>query len=112
MYRGYDILSSAAFRLTSNSNPYLQDKQSHNFPSVLAKLPNRCKNHVVRMKIGSEADSELIARLGALFELDQWQICTVKGPVNLSWLFNIYDETARPDLKYRTGIPVELRRAM
>jgi polyphosphate kinase len=111
MYKGYDILSSAAFRVTRNSNLYPQEKESRSLPYVLPKLHNRRMGDVVRMEIGSEADPEIIARLGALFELDQWQIFTVKGPVNLSWLFNIYDETARPDLKYRTDAPRELRRA-
>jgi len=44
-----------------------------------------------------------------VFELDRWQIFPVNGPVNLSRLFNIYDEAARPDLKFHTYVPRELR---
>jgi polyphosphate kinase len=44
-----------------------------------------------------------------VFELDRWQIFPVQGPVNLSRLFNIYDEAARPELKFRTFVPRELR---
>src|SRR5260370_7517080 len=61
------------------------------------------------MEIESEADPEIIERLGTVFELERWQIFSVKGPVNLSRLFNIYDEAARPDLKFRTLVPRELR---
>jgi polyphosphate kinase len=111
MYKGYDILSSAAFRVTRNSTLYPREKESRNLPYVLPKLHNRRMGDVVRMEIGSEAAPEIIASLGALFKLDQWQIFTVKGPVNLSWLFDIYDETARPDLKYHTDVPARLRRA-
>jgi polyphosphate kinase len=110
MYKGYDIISSAAFRVTRNSNLYLQEEESRNLlESVRAELHNRRKGDAVRMEIESEADPEIIARLGTVFELDPWQIFSVNGPVNLSRLFNIYDEAARPDLKYRTFVPRELR---
>jgi len=110
MYKGYDIVSSAAFRVTRNSNLYLQEEESRNLlESVRAELHNRRKGDAVRMEIESDADPEIIERLGTVFELDRWQIFPVNGPVNLSRLFNIYDEAARPDLKFRPFVPRELR---
>jgi polyphosphate kinase len=110
MYTGYDIVSSAAFRVTRNSNLYLQEEESRNLlESVRAELHNRRKGDAVRMEIESGADPEIIERLGTVFELDRWQIFPVHGPVNLSRLFNIYDEAARPELKFRTFVPRELR---
>src|SRR5580693_2436372 len=110
MYKGYDIVSSAAFRVTRNSNLYLQEEESRNLlESVRAELHNRRKGDAVRMEIESEADPEIIDRLGTVFELDPWQIFPVNGPVNLSRLFNIFDEAARPELKFRTFVPRELR---
>jgi polyphosphate kinase len=110
MYKGYDIVSSAAFRVTRNSNLYLQEEESRNLlESVRAELHNRRRGDAVRMEIESEANPEIIERLGTVFELDPWQIFPVPGPVNLSRLFNIYDAAARPDLKFRTFVPRELR---
>jgi polyphosphate kinase len=110
MYKGYDIVSSAAFRVTRNSNLYLQEEESRNLlESVREELHNRRKGDAVRMEIESEADPEIIERLGTVFELDRWQIFPVNGPVNLSRLFNIYDEAARPDLKFHSYLPRELR---
>jgi polyphosphate kinase len=110
MYKGYDIVSSAAFRVTRNSNLYLQEEESRNLlESVRAELHNRRKGDAVRMEIESEADPEIITRLGTVFELDPWQIFSVNGPVNLSRLFNIYEAAERPDLKFRTFVPRELR---
>jgi polyphosphate kinase len=110
MYQGYDIISSAAFRVTRNSNLYLQEEESRNLlESVRAELHNRRKGDAVRMEIESEADPEIIERLGTVFELDPWQIFPVNGPVNLSRLFNIYDEATRPDLKFHSYVPRELR---
>src|ERR1700686_1644919 len=110
MYKGYDIVSSAAFRVTRNSNLYLQEEESRNLlESVRAELHNRRKGDAVRMEIDSQGDPEIIERLGTVFELDPWQIFPANGPVNLSRLFNIYDEAPRPELKFRTFVPRELR---
>ncbi len=72
-------------------------------------MHNRRKGDAVRMEIESSADPEIIERLGTVFELDRWQIFPVNGPVNLSRLFNIYDEAARPELKFHSYVPRELR---
>jgi len=110
MYQGYDIVSSAAFRVTRNSNLYLQEEESRNLlESVRAELHNRRKGDAVRMEIESQADPEIIERLRTVFELDPWQVFPVNGPVNLSRLFNVYEQAERPELKFRTFVPRELR---
>ena len=110
MYHGYDIVSSAAFRVTRNSNLYLQEEESRNLlESVRAELHNRRKGDAVRMEIESAADPEIIERLRTVFELDPWQVFSVPGPVNLSRLFNIYEQANRPELKFRVFAPRELR---
>ena len=110
MYHGYDIVSSAAFRVTRNSNLYLQEEESRNLlESVRAELHNRRKGDAVRLEIETEANPEIIDRLRTVFELEPWQVFPVNGPVNLSRLFNIYDQANRPELKFRTFVPRELR---
>ena len=110
MYHGYDIISSAAFRVTRNSNLYLQEEESRNLlESVRTELHNRRKGDAVRLEIEAEADPEIVERLRTNFELDPWQVFPTNGPVNLSRLFNIYEQVERPDLKYRTFVPRELR---
>src|SRR5882724_4752133 len=110
MYHGYDIVSSAPFRVTRNSNLYLQEEEARNLlESVRAELHNRRKGDAVRMEIEASADPEIIERLRTVFELDPWQVFPVNGPVNLSRLFNVYEQTQRPDLKYRPFAPRELR---
>ena len=110
MYHGYDIISSAAFRVTRNSNLYLQEEESRNLlESVRTELHNRRKGDAVRLEIEADADPEIVERLRTNFELDPWQVFPTNGPVNLSRLFNIYEQVERPDLKYRTFVPRELR---
>ncbi len=110
MYHGYDIVSSAAFRVTRNSNLYLAEEESRNLlESVRTELHNRRKGDAVRMEIEADADPEIVERLRTNFELDPWQVFPVHGPVNLSRLFNIYEQTAHPELKFKTFVPRELR---
>ncbi len=110
MYRGYDIVSEAAFRITRNSNLYLQEEESRNLlESVREELHNRRKGDAVRLEIQSDAGAEIIERLRKEFELQEWQVYRAEGMVNLSRLMDLYNETDRPDLKYKPFLPRELR---
>jgi polyphosphate kinase len=110
MYHGYDIVSAAAFRVTRNSNLYLAEEESRNLlESVRTELHNRRKGDAVRLEIESDADPEIIERLRTNFELEPWQVFPVNGPVNLSRLFNIYEQTEHPELKFKPFSPRELR---
>ena len=109
MYRGYDFISAASFRVTRNSNLYLEEEETRNLlESVRTELHRRRKGDAVRLEIDASANSEIARRLQQTFELEDWQIFYTQGPVNLSRLFNFYD-VQRPELKYRTFVPRELR---
>jgi len=109
MYRGYDIISSAAFRVTRNSNLYLHEEDSRTvLESVRTELHNRRKGAAVRMEIDADADPEIVDRLQNNFDLESWQVFRTEGPVNLSRLFNIYEQSKRPDLKFKSFVPREL----
>ena len=109
MYRGYDILSEAAFRITRNSNLYLQEEESRNvLESVRTELYNRRKGDAVRMEIEADASPEICERLRVNFDLQEWQVFRTEGPVNLSRLMHLYEETDRPDLKYKPFVAREL----
>jgi polyphosphate kinase len=110
MYRGYEILSTAAFRVTRNSNLYFQEEESRSLlDSVRSELHNRRKGDAVRLEIEEGADVEIVDRLRMNFELEDSQVFTTDGPVNLSRLMNLYTDTPRPDLKFRDFLPRELR---
>ncbi|MBT9331014.1 polyphosphate kinase 1 [Paracidobacterium acidisoli] len=109
MYRGYEILSSAAFRVTRNSNLYFQEEESRTLlETVRSELHNRRKGDAVRLEIERRADPEIIDRLRTNFELDESQVYRTDGPVNLSRLMTL-SSVARPDLKFPPFAPHELR---
>ena len=109
LYHGYDVLSAAAFRVTRNSNLYLEEEESRSIlESVDLQIHRRRKGSAVRLEIEASANQEIVDRLQANFKLSADQIYRVNGPINLSRLFHLYEQTPRPDLKYRPFSPREL----
>jgi polyphosphate kinase len=110
MYRGYEILSKAAFRVTRNSNLYFQEEESRTLlETVRSELHNRRKGDAVRLEIEKSADPEIVDRLRINFELDDSQVYRTDGPVNLTRVMNLAGDTPRPDLKFQPFVPHELR---
>jgi len=101
MFRGYRILSRAAFRVTRNSNLYMQEEESRSLLEVVAEeLHNRRKGDVVRMEIDAGADEEIVERLSENFELEPWQVFRTYAPVNLSRMMALYGGVKNPALKF------------
>ena len=101
LYKGYKVLSSAAFRATRNSNLYLHEEESRSLLDLIdSQLHNRRKGDVVRLEIEASAPGEIVDPLTQQFGLQPWQVFKARGPVNLFRLFFLADQTARPDLKF------------
>jgi polyphosphate kinase len=101
MFRGYTLLGMGAFRVTRNSNLYLEEEESRTvLDSVAEELHNRRKGDVVRMEIDSAASDEMVERLSLNFELDPWQVFKTEAPVNLSRLIDLYAALEMPELKF------------
>jgi polyphosphate kinase len=102
LYKGYQVISSGAFRATRNSNLYLHEEESRNLLDLVdSQLHNRRRGDVVRLEIESDAAPEIIEPLTQQFVLRLWQVFRTPGPVNLSRLFFLADQTPRPDLKFQ-----------
>jgi len=109
LYKGYQVISSGAFRATRNSNLYLHEEESRNLlETVDAQLHNRRKGDVVRMEIEADAAPEIVNPLAAQFALKDWQVFNAQGPVNLSRLFFLAEQTPRPDLKFQPFVAKNL----
>jgi polyphosphate kinase len=106
LYRGYEVLSVGAFRVTRNSNLYLHEEESRNLlESVDSQLHSRRKGDVVRLEVDADASPEIVEPLRMRFGLQEWQVFRTPGPVNLSRLFFLADQTPRPDLKFQSFVP-------
>ena len=106
LYRGFEILASAPFRITRNSNLYLEEEETRSLlDAVDSQVSQRRKGDAVRLEIEAGAHPEIVERLVSTFELDESLVFRVNGPVNLQRLFHLYEETARPELKYPPFVP-------
>jgi polyphosphate kinase len=106
MYRGYEVLARAAFRVTRNSNLYFEEEEARSLlESIRVELHNRRKGDAVRLEIETGADPEIVERLRVNFELDEDQVFRGEGPVNLSRLMFFYSDVQRPELKFPPFAP-------
>ena len=109
MYRGYEVVAHASFRVTRNSNLYFEEEEARSLlETIRVELHNRRKGDAVRLEIETGADAEIVERLRVNFELDANQVYLADGPVNLSRLMFFYDDVPRPDLKFQPFTPKPL----
>ena len=109
MYRGYEVLAHAAFRVTRNSNLYFEEEEARSLlETIRVELHNRRKGDTVRLEIETGAHPEIVERLRVNFELEENQVYRGEGPVNLSRVMYLYSDIQRPDLKYTPFAPKPL----
>jgi polyphosphate kinase len=109
MYRGYEVLAHASFRVTRNSNLYFEEEEARSLlETIRFELHNRRKGDAVRLEIETEADPEIVERLRVNFELHENQVLQGEGPVNLSRVMFFYEDVKRPDLKFQPFTPKPL----
>jgi polyphosphate kinase len=110
LYRGYEIVASTAFRVTRNSNLYMEQEETRTLLETIdSQVAQRRKGVAVRLEIEEGAHLEIVERLVSEFELDESLVFRVRGPVNIQRLFHLYEETPRPDLKYPPFTPKQIR---
>jgi polyphosphate kinase len=106
MYRGYEVLAHASFRVTRNSNLYFEEEEARSLlETIRVELHNRRKGDSVRLEIEAGAHPEIVERLRVNFELDEDQVFLGDGPVNLSRLMFLSDDVKRADLKFPPFTP-------
>src|SRR6202040_4350550 len=70
LYKGYQVLSSGAFRATRNSNLYPHEEESRNLLDLVdTELHNRRKGDVVRLEIEADAAAGIVEPLSQQFGL-------------------------------------------
>ena len=109
LFEGYEMTGWAAFRVTRNSELYVNEEEADNLLEEIAEsLENRRKGDPVRLEIEAGAPERLVTFLRRQFGLDEDQVYFADGPVNLNRVVTIYDVVNRPDLKFTPYTPVEL----
>ena len=106
LFPGYRVRSAVPFRITRNSDLYIDEEEIVNLLSKIEEeLMNREKGAAVRLEIAKGADSVLMQELLDAIELKPENVYTADGPLNMARLMSAYDLIERPDLKFPPHTP-------
>lgn len=106
LFPGMDVLECHQFRVTRNSELWVDDEEVENILEALeGELPERKYAEAVRLEVTSECPDRLARFLLQRFELTEQDLYRVDGPVNLGRLGELYRLVDRPDLKYAPFSP-------
>ncbi|NOU01108.1 MAG: polyphosphate kinase 1 [Gallionella sp.] len=101
LFSGMEVLSCHQFRVTRNSNLFVDDEEVKNLrTSLQGELPHRHFGDAVRLEITDNCSPQVANYLLQQFELGVEDLYRVDGPVNLVRLMDIPDRVARDDLKF------------
>jgi polyphosphate kinase len=102
LFPGVPILDHTAFRVTRNSNLYVDEEEIENLlTAVEQELRRRRRGEAVRLEVRKPAGPEIEQALLGVFELDRSDLYETDGPVNLSRLHELValEERERPKLQ-------------
>ncbi len=110
LFRGYPIRESAAFRVTRNSNLYLDEDEELGEGSLLEavedEIRNRRRGDVVRLEIESHVSDKLVKPLADYLDLEPELVFRTGHPVNLNRLTMLPGLIPLPKLKFKPWQPV------
>jgi polyphosphate kinase len=113
LFPGMDVDGCFQFRVTRNSNLYVDDEEVDDLVRALeGELAASRYGEAVRLEISQNCPEDLCDFLLDHFALERADLFSVDGPVNLNRLANICDMAHRPELLYPSftpGIPDELK---
>jgi len=113
MFPGLDVDGCYQFRITRNSNLYVDDEEVSDLVRALeGQLEASRYGAAVRIEIGAGCPEDLQEFLLDHFHLEERDMYLVEGPVNLNRLATVCDISDRPELLYEPftqGLPDELR---
>jgi polyphosphate kinase len=105
---GYKVLGAHAFRVTRNSDLYIDEEEAENLlKKIEEELRNLRRGDAVRLEIDTGVDEGLCAALCKHLGLDPVHAFRIKGPLNLVRLMSLYEAVDRPDLKYPPFVPAD-----
>lgn len=113
LFPGLDVGGCYQFRITRNSNLYVDDEEVSDLVRALeGQLEASRYGAAVRIEVGAGCPEDLQEFLLDHFNLEERDMYLVEGPVNLNRLATVCSISDRPELLYEPftqGLPDELR---
>ena len=108
LFPGYRLRQAHAFRVTRNSDLYIDEEESENLlKKIEEELRNLRRGAAVRLEIEDGVDAGLLGNLCGHLGLAAEHVIRLPAPLNLLRLMSLYDLIDRPDLKFPPFVPAE-----
>ncbi len=105
LFPGYEIRGAQAFRVTRNSDLYIDEEEADNLlKKIEEELRNLRRGAAVRLEIEEGVSEPIFNTLCEHLTLSHEYVFRLNGPVNLLRLMSL-TEIARPDLKFPPFTP-------
>jgi polyphosphate kinase len=109
LFPGYQINSAHAFRVTRNSDLYIDDEEADNLlKRIEEELRNLRRGAAVRLEIEADVAEPAYTLLCEHLQMSPEYVFKLAGPLNLVRMMSLADLVDRPELKYPSFTPVEL----
>ena len=101
LFQGYRVKSATPFRITRNSELYIDDEEVKNLLNKIEEeLVRREKGAAVRLEICKGFDRKMLKQFMGALDLEENAIYETDGPINPLRLMGVYDLIKRSDLKF------------
>lgn len=107
LFHGVQVKGAHLFRITRNSNLYVDEEEVHNLLNAIeAELRRVNRGAAVRLEINEDCPDRVVNRLLEVFNLEQDDVYPINGPLNLVRLMPLALQIDRPDLRHKRFTPV------
>jgi len=106
LFPGRDVLGYSQFRVTRNSDLWVDEEEVKNLRQALqGELLSRNFGVAVRLEVARNCPPHLSDFLLQQFSIDKSRLYPVDGPVNLVRLSELIDRVPRPELRFPPYVP-------
>ncbi|PRR82615.1 polyphosphate kinase 1 [Clostridium vincentii] len=107
---GFKILSSIFYRITKNADLTLDEEGAEDLlETIEASLKQRKWGMSVRLEIEDSNDLRVVKRLKKEFEIDEEQIFLITGPIDLTFLNNLYGINGFDSLRFEKKKSISIK---
>ena len=106
MFTGREVLSYSQFRVTRNSDLWVDEEEVKNLRQALqGELQSRQFGVAVRLEVAKNCPPQLSNFLLEQFSINKNRLYAVDGPVNMVRLSELIEHAGHPDLRFPAFVP-------
>ena len=106
LFHGMRIKGAHLFRVTRNSNLYVDEEEAQNLlHAIETELSKVKRGAAVRLEVEEDIPQHTVERLLDIFNLEEEDVFRIDGPLNFVRLMPLALQIDRPDLRYKRFSP-------